>query len=360
MSDPVASADDPADAGFRWPAEWEPHAATWLSWPHNEDTWPGRLPAVERVFARIVAALCPHEDVCINVAGDGMEDRVRSLLAREGVDPDRAVQFVSIVTDDAWIRDHGPIFVVGEGRPGERERALIDFRFNAWGGKYPPWDRDDAVARAIAQHLELPRVDANWVLEGGSIDGNGAGCALATESCLLNPNRNPRPDRSGAQAHEVEEKLAQTLGCDRVLWLADGIAGDDTDGHIDDIARFVAQDRIVVALEDDPHDGNYRLLQENWERLRKLRDHRGQPFDLVPLPMPPAIVSDGQRCPASYANFYLANAVALVPVFDVPTDTRALEILADQLPGREIVGIASRDLVVGLGAVHCLTLQEPL
>jgi agmatine deiminase len=351
----------PAQAGFRWPAEWEPHAATWLSWPHNDETWPGRLPAVERAFAQIVVALCPSENVCINVLDAAMEDRVRKLLVEVGIDPDLRVRFFPIATDDAWIRDHGPVFVVAEGVPGERERALIDFRFNAWGEKYPPWDRDDAVPAAMAKQLGLRKFDArHWVLEAGSIDGNGSGCVLATESCLLNPNRNRGADGAAPEREEVEAQLASSLACEQVLWLGDGIAGDDTDGHIDDIARFIAPDRIAVALEEDPHDDNYAPLRENWQRLRVLRNDRGQPFDLVPLPMPPPIVIDGQRCPASYANFYLANETALVPVFDVPSDTRALAILADCLPGRDVVGISSRDLVVGLGAVHCLTQQEPL
>jgi agmatine deiminase len=354
---PIAAG--PAAAGFRWPAEWEPHAATWLSWPHNLDTWPGRLEQAERAFVEIVAALSPHEEVRINVVGDRMEDRVRARLAARGVEVDRAVRFFQIPTDDAWVRDHGPIFVVGEGPPGEREVALHDFGFNAWGGKYPPWDRDNAVPAKIAELAKLQRFESSWVLEGGSIDGNGDGCILTTESCLLNPNRNRGADGRAVTREDVEQVLADTLGATDVVWLAEGIAGDDTDGHIDDIARFVALDRVVAAVEDDASDTNHHPLQKNFECLQAFRGAQGQAFDVVALPMPPALVLDGQRCPASYANFYLANNVALVPTFDVPSDTRAIDVLRDCLPGREVIAIDSRDLVLGLGAIHCLTQQLP-
>lgn len=349
----------PARAGFRWPAEWEPHAATWLSWPHNPETWPGRLAAAEQAFAAIVAALSPHEEVRINVCSEEMEDHVRGLLVRRGVEVDRCVRFFPIPTDDAWVRDHGPIFLVGKGEAGNRDVALADFGFNAWGGKYPPWNRDDAVPQQIAEQLGIECFDIDWILEGGSIDGNGAGCILTTESCLLNPNRNRGKKGATVTRGEVEAVLADTLACDEVVWLGAGVDGDDTDGHIDDIARFVAPDRVVAVLEEDTGDVNYLPLRQNWERLEAFRSARGTRFDVIALPMPPPLVLDGQRCPASYANFYLANNTALVPTFDAPSDSRAIEILADCLPGRDVVPIDSRDLVFGLGAVHCLTQQVP-
>ncbi|MCP4039734.1 MAG: agmatine deiminase family protein [bacterium] len=348
-----------SDDKLRWPAEWEPHAATWFSWPHNRDTWPGCLDAVERSFARMVEALVAHERVCINVVDEAMQARVRVRLGEHGVDPDRGIRFFEIPTDDAWVRDYGPLFVTGPGPGGGRKCVLLDFVFNAWGGKYPPWSRDSAVPEAIAKQLDLPRIALDWVLEGGSIDGNGAGSILTTESCLLDPNRNPDPQGQAPSRRAVENRLSEALGCEQWVWLEGGIAGDDTDGHVDDVARFISRDCIVAVREDDTHDANARILASNWDRLRAARDLRGRPFELVSLPMPPPIEIGGARCPASYANFYLANEVALIPVFDVPTDTRALSILADCLEGREVVPIPARDLIIGLGAVHCLTQQEP-
>jgi len=258
------------------------------------------------------------------------------------------------------VRDHGPIFLV-RGQEPARELAVADFAFDAWGGKYPPWDLDDAVPRRIAAALGVPHFEADFVLEGGSIEGDGEGTILTTESCLLNPNRGSRPgagvaSRSRAQ---VEGWLADWLGAREVLWLADGIEGDDTDGHVDDLSRFVAPGVVVTALEAAVDDSNHSVLRENRERLRTMRTARGRRLDVVQLPMPPPIAVAGTRLPASYANFYLANGVALVPVFDAPSDARALAILRECLPDREVVAIPARDLVVGLGGVHCLTQQQP-
>jgi agmatine deiminase len=356
---PSRGTSSPADEGFRWPAEWEPHEATWLSWPHNPETWPGRLAAAERAFVAMAAALWEHERLCINVADPAMEERVRSKLREGGLDPDRGISFFHIPTDDAWIRDHGPIFLIrGESDPDEAcERAVLDFGFNAWGGKYPPWDRDNAVPRGVAEALGVRRFEPGFVLEGGSVDGNGRGSVLTTACCLLNPNRAVGGEPRSRE--QMEELLAAYLGARQVIWLGDGIAGDDTDGHIDDVARFVSPDRIVTAIEEDPSDVNYGALRENRRLLSGMRGPDGKPFDVVELPMPPARTFAGQRFPASYANFYLANGVALVPVFSAATDRCALAILAECLPGREIVGIPCEDLVIGLGAVHCLTQQLP-
>ncbi|MBW2275428.1 MAG: agmatine deiminase family protein [Deltaproteobacteria bacterium] len=349
----------PVDQGFRWPAEWEPHEATWLSWPHNPETWPGRLAAVEGAFVAMVAALVTRERVCINVAGSAMEERVRGQLREGGLDPDRGIDFFHIPTDDAWIRDHGPIFLTrsGSGVDAARERAVLDFGFDAWGGKYPPWDRDNAVPQGVAEALGVRRFVPSFVLEGGSVEGNGRGSVLTTTSCLLHPNRGvggvPRT------REQMERLLATWLGVRQVLWLGDGIAGDDTDGHIDDVTRFVAPDCLVTAVEEDAADVNHAALRENRRRLAGMRSIDGKPFDVVELPMPPARTFAGHRCPASYANFYLANGVALVPTFAAATDRCALAVLAECLPGREIVGIPCEDLVIGLGALHCLTQQLP-
>jgi agmatine deiminase len=297
---------------------------------------------------------------------------VRRRLEAGGVATGR-VGFFAFPTDDAWVRDHGPVFLVrdspirdperrdperrdpeGRDREGQRERALVDFGFDAWGGKYPPWDRDDAIPRQVAEALALPRFAADFVLEGGSVDGDGAGTVLTTESCLLHPNRG-----AGRTRETMEQRLHEYLGAEQVLWLGDGIAGDDTDGHVDDVTRFVAPGTVVTALESDASDPNHAPLAENLRRLRRLRDARGKPLAVATLPMPPPLYSGGERLPASYANFYLANRVALIPVFGAPADERALAVLAEILPGREIVPIAARDLVHGLGAVHCLTQQEP-
>jgi agmatine deiminase len=350
----VSAAAPPANLGYRWPAEWEPHAATWLAWPHNVETWPGRLPRAVEAFAAIVAALHAHETVELLVADAAMEESARRCLAEGGVDTDRGVRFRHVPTNDAWIRDYGPIFLVRDGGPRAERRALVDFGFDAWGGKYSPWDLDDAVPSRMSKRLGLRRFEAGFVLEGGSIDGNGRGTILTTESCLLNGNRGEGRDRE-----TMERRLCAWLGATHVLWLADGIAGDDTDGHVDDVARFVDPSTVVAAVEEDAADPNFAPLAENLRRLRGMRDQDGKPITLVPLPMPPALEIDGLRCPASYANFYLGNGVALVPTFDADEDARALAILRELLPGREIIGVPCAELVRGLGSVHCLSQQEP-
>jgi agmatine deiminase len=281
-----------------------------------------------------------------------MEEGARAAISRAGWDPDRGVRFHHYPTTDAWCRDHGPIFVVRD-RP-VRERALLDFRFDNWGRKYPGFELDDAVPRHVEKILGLPRFPCDVVLEGGAIDGDGRGTVLTTESCLLNPNRGP-----GRTRERMERLLADQLGARSVLWLGEGIEGDDTDGHVDDVARFVAPGVVVAAVADDASDPNHAPLAENLRRLRAMRDAAGAPLRVVELPMPARLVRDGLRSPASHANFYLANGVALVPTFGGASDARALAILGELLPGREMVGIPSGELVSGFGAVHCVTQQEP-
>lgn len=349
----------PREDGLRWPAEWEPHRATWLAWPHNPDTWPGRLEEAEIAFVEMVRALEANEQVCVLVGSEAEEARVRSRLTKSGVGS--GVAFHRVPNDDAWIRDTGPIFLEG---PGAR-LAAVDFGFDSWGRKYPPWDRDAAVATAVSAARGVPRYQAGFVLEGGSVDGNGEGTVLTTTSCLLNPNRRSgEPKRGpdgvpGRRREEMEARLREWLCAEEVLWLGEGIEGDDTDGHIDGVARFVGPTTVVVAEEADASDPNHAVLAENLRRLRSMNDARGRRLSVVSLPMPPPVWEDGVRCPASYANFYLANGCVLVPVFDTLSDERALRILAELLPGREAVPIPARALVVGLGAVHCLTQQEP-
>jgi agmatine deiminase len=340
----------PAALGYRWPAEWEPHRATWLSWPHNRETWPDCLDAAVASFVALVRVLAPHEAVEIGVGDAPLEESARTALRQGGVDPDAGVRFHRYPTNDAWARDHGPIFVVR----ADGARAICDFRFDNWGRKYPGFEPDDAVPGHVARILGLPRFACDAVLEGGAIDGDGRGTVLTTESCLLDPKRG-----RGRTRERMERVLADHLGARRVLWLAQGIEGDDTDGHVDDVARFVAPGVVVAAVCRDASDPNHAPLAENHRRLARMTDARGAALSVVELPMPPRLERGGQRSPASYANFYLANGVALVPVFGAPTDARALAVLRELLPGRDVVGIPCAELVSGFGALHCVTQQEP-
>lgn len=349
----VRSSETPRVLGYRMPAEWEPHEATWLSWPHKEESWPGAFAPVPRVFVEIARELSRSELVRINVASEEMAGSVRQLLSTAGVDLN-AIRFHLNPTNDAWARDHGPMYVVRGAGPS-RERAIIDWGYNAWGNKYPPYDLDDVVptriARESGERLFIPGI----VMEGGSIDLNGLGTLLTTESCLLNPNRNPHLTRD-----EIESYLREYLNVNNILWLGDGIEGDDTDGHIDDLTRFVSARALVTVIEEDPEDNNYHPLRENRARLKEMRDQDGNPFEIVELPMPGARYIDEQRLPQSYANFYIANRSVLVPTFRDANDALALQILSGVFSDRRVVGIDCYDLVWGLGTIHCVTQQQPL
>jgi agmatine deiminase len=350
MSNPVTK-PWPAATGYRMPAEWQPHQATWLSWPHNPETWPGCVPEVERVMAQAVSALATGETVHINVRDAGHARHVEGLLA--GKVPQGRVVLHLFPTNDAWCRDHGAIFVTRPPAAGEPLLAL-DFQYNAWGGKYPPFDLDNAIPGRMASFLGVPSLAIDMVLEGGSVEVNGAGTVLTTEQCLLNENRNPHLTRA-----EIEERLRGYLGVEQVVWLGDGIVGDDTDGHIDDLTRFVAEDTVVTVVESDPADANYAALRDNRERLASVQLPDGRALKVIELPMPAPVVRDGVRLPASYANFYVGNRTVLLPTFDCPADEEAAAILARCFPGRRIVGLDCRPVVVGLGTFHCLTQQVP-
>ncbi len=351
----------PHTLGFRMPAEWEPHAATWLAWPHEPSDWPGKFEAISWVFAEIAKNLQQGERIRVIASGKGQEKSAKSVLARSGVDL-KQVDFLHLTTDRSWTRDFLPLGVV-KGRGAKRERALVKWKFNGWA-RYPNHAQDEQAGLAVALHLGSPlalpearmgRKRARVVLEGGAIDVDGEGSLLCTEECLLDGRqaRNRALGKAG-----MEDVLLDHLGAERVLWLERGISGDDTAGHIDDFARFVAPGVVVLAEEKNRADPNYGVLRDAAQRLRGARDARGRKLEVIRLPMPTPLVFDGQRLPASYANFYIGNAAVLVPTFNDVMDRNALGILSELFPGRRVVGIHSTDFVLGLGTVHCSTQQE--
>ena len=345
----------PAELGFRMPAEWEPHEATWIAWPHNRTDWPGKFAPIPWAYCEIVRRLAPVERVRILVNDQQAEQRARRYLERAHVSL-AGVEFFRCPTNRGWTRDFCPVFL----KNACGEAAAVKWRFNGWS-KYEDWRLDDAAGEFVARRLKRPlwRPAAGGrrlVLEGGAIEVNGRGALLATEECLLGPvqARNPWLSR-----RQLEHALCQYFGVSKILWLARGIAGDDTHGHVDDIARFVAPATVVAAVERDRSDANYEPLRENLRRLRQMQDERGRKLRVVPLPMPAPVYFNGQRLPASYANFYIANGLVLVPTFNDPNDRVALHTLARLFPDRRVVGIYSGDLVLGLGTLHCLTMQQP-
>jgi len=338
----------PGRLGFSMPAEWEPHDAVWLAWPHDPETFPD-LAGTESAYLEMIRALTPSERVNLLVRDREMEARIGGILRRAGVDTGH-VDLIPFDYADVWIRDSGPTFVVNRR---DRKPGMVAWDFNAWGGKYPSMIRDTRIPSCLNGRLGLPFFRPGIVLEGGSIDVNGKGTVLTTSQCLLNPNRNP-----GLSSGEIESYLREYLGISTVIWLKGGIAGDDTDGHVDDVARFVNPATVVYGVEEDPGDDNFPVLRENERILRDARDQDGRPLTLVPLPVP-HLTGAGGRLPASYLNFYIANRAVLVPVFSDQNDGKALGILRDLFPGRKIVGIDCRDLVEGMGAIHCITQQQP-
>jgi agmatine deiminase len=342
-------------AGLRMPAEWETHAATWLAWPHETSDWPGKFAPIPWVYGEIVRHLSRVEKVKILIAGKDAEQKARKVLQKAGAEL-AAVTFFHLPTDRSWTRDYCPIFVHGvKGEP-----TMLNWRFNGWA-KYSNAERDDAVSEKLAPKLKFPLITPEWngqrvVLEGGSIDVNGAGAILTTEECLLSSVQARNPELTRA---DMEAIFRQYLGARHTLWLKTGIAGDDTHGHVDDLARFTDPHTIVIACEENRDDANYEPLKENLSLLRKMRDQDGAPFRVEKLPMPEPVCFDGQRLPASYANFYIANGLVLAPTFNDAKDRIALNKLAQLFPDRKVVGIAATDLVLGLGTLHCMTQQEP-
>jgi agmatine deiminase len=346
----------PADRGWRMPAEWEPHAATWIGWPHNKTDWPGKFSAIPWVYSEIVRKIAPGETVRAFVESRAHEAQAKRILARAGVDLAR-VEFLKLATNRGWTRDSGPAFVEKSGTVG-----IARFRFNGWA-RYPDFARDDRMPDFAARRGKFPvflgRAGGRAaVLEGGAIDVNGRGALITTEECLLDPDvqvRNPGLDRAG-----YESLFREFLGAGRVLWLGRGIAGDDTHGHVDDLCRFVSATTAVLCRETNSKDANYTALEENRERLQDARLADGSRLEVVALPMPSPLLFEGRRLPASYANFYIANAAVLVPTFNDAKDREALGILGELFDDRPVVGIHAVDLVWGLGTIHCLTRQEPV
>ncbi len=351
----------PRQLGYRMPAEWEPHEATWLAWPHNPEDWPGKFQSIPWLYVEIVRLLAERERVHLIVEDSAMQTRVKSMFERAGVNLD-GVSFHPWLTDRGWMRDSGPIFV----RDAAGKVAMTHWRFNGWA-KYDDWHLDERIPGRITKLLGItawqPEVRLaegkarRVVLEGGSIDVNGAGAMLTTEECLLSDVQQRNP---GVGREQLEQAFSDYLGIDQVIWLGRGIAGDDTHGHVDDIARFAGPETVIAAVERDTSDPNHEPLAENLRTLKTARTTAGKKFNVVELPMPRPIVFRNQRVPASYANFYIANGVVLVPTFHDPNDRVALNILAQVFPDRDVIGVHSVDLIWGLGALHCMTQQQPL
>jgi agmatine deiminase len=364
---PLSTTDKPTN--YRMPAEWAPHSATWIGWPHNAEDWPGKFQPVPWVYAEIVRHLSQVEDVHILVNDEHAEKRVRRILLRAGANLAR-LHFHQWATDRVWLRDSGPIFV----KNPQGDLAVTNWKFNAWA-KYKNYHRDDRIPDRVAQLYDIPQFkpevppvpfDPNGkphrlVLEGGSIDTNGAGLLLTTEECLLSEiqQRNPGLGTEPETRAKLEQAFRDYLGIEKVLWLHKGCAGDDTHGHIDDITRFVGENKILTCVEPNTHDENHLPLAENLDRLRTFCNLEGKPFEIVELPMPAPVTFESQRLPASYANFYIANGLVLVPTFNDPNDRHALNTIANCFPDRQIIGIHAVDLVWGLGTLHCLSQQEP-
>lgn len=341
----------PKDLGYYFPAEFAPHAATWLSWPHKEASWPGKIDTIYPSYAKFIKELTKGEKVNINVANEAMKTFAIGHLQREGVDLSK-VEFFFHPTNDAWCRDHGPAFLINPAL--DIKKVIVDWGYNAWGNKYPPYDLDDVIPTLIGKHFNIPVYNPGIVMEGGSVEFNGKGTVMTSTACLLNPNRNPHLNQT-----QIEKYLCEYYGMEQVLWVDEGIVGDDTDGHIDDTVRFVNEDTVITVIEENKQDENYALLQHNLRQLKEMRLLNGKQLNIIELPMPPELIYEDQRLPCSYANFYIANKSVIVPTFRSSMDDKALRIIQDAFPGREVVGIDSTDIIWGLGSFHCLSQQEP-
>ena len=341
----------PKELGYNFPAEFTPHRATWLSWPHKEASWPGKIHAIYPNYCEFIKELTAGEIVCINVNDEVMQYFAIKYLQESGVDLYK-VEFFLHPTNDAWCRDHGPAFLINP--QADKPKIVVDWNYNAWGNKYPPFDLDDIIPTLIAKHYNIPVYYPGIVMEGGSIEVNGKGTLLTSKSCLLNPNRN-----ASLNQEQIEEYLRNYYGVEQILWVEEGIEGDDTDGHIDDTVRFVNEDTVLTVVEHDKKDPNYKILQQNLRQLRQMRILGGRQLNIAELPMPKPVIYEDQRLPASYANFYIANQSVIVPTFRCDNDDRALQIIQQCFPERKVTGIDSTDLIWGLGSFHCLSQQEP-
>lgn len=342
----------PRELGYYFPAEFAPHAATWLSWPHKEASWPGKINSIYPSYVKFIKELIKGEHVKINVVDAAMQQQATDWMTRFDVDLAK-VDFFIHPTNDAWCRDHGPAFLINPS--AQPQKVIVDWGYNAWGNKYPPYDLDDVIPTRIAEHYGLPVWHPGIVMEGGSVEFNGKGTLLTSTACLLNPNRNPHLNQE-----QIENYLRDYYGVEQILWVDEGIVGDDTDGHIDDTVRFVNADTVLATVESDRTDENYALLQQNLQQLKAMRLIDGKSLNIIELPMPSPLSYEGQRLPCSYANFYIANHAVIVPVFNCKQDETALRIIEQCFPGRQVVGIDSVDIIWGLGSFHCLSQQEPL
>lgn len=341
----------PKDLGYYFPAEFAPHTATWLSWPHKEASWPGKINTIYPYYCRFIKELAKGEKVRINVNDETMKDFAKACLAKEQVSSDR-IEFFVHPSNDAWCRDHGPAFLVNP--KAEEKKVIVDWNYNAWGNKYPPFDLDDVIPTLIGTHFGLRVFHPSIIMEGGSVDFNGAGTLITSTACLLNPNRNPQLNQQ-----QIEDYLENFYGVEQILWVDEGIIGDDTDGHIDDTVRFVDETTVITVVEENKSDENYPLLQHNLAQLKKMRLLNGKQLNIVELPMPSEVIWEDQRLPASYANFYIANRAVIVPTYRCANDDRALQTIQSCFPDRDVVGIDSTEIIWGLGSFHCLSQQEP-
>ena len=328
------------------------HEATWLSWPHKEASWPGKIDAIYPNYSLFVKYLAQSEKVRINVVDAAMQSSATAHLVKAGVNMDQ-VSFYLHPTNDAWCRDHGPAFLINPA--ADQKKVIVDWNYNAWGNKYPPYDLDDVIPTLIGKHFDIPVYHPGIIMEGGSVEFNGSGTILTSTSCLLNPNRNSHLNRD-----QIENYLFDYYGANQVLWVEEGIVGDDTDGHIDDTIRFVNEDTVLTVVESNKQDENYTILQDNLAQLKKMRLLNGKQLNIVELPMPDSVIYEDQRLPASYANYYISNKYVIVPTFRSAMDDKALTIIAEAYSNREVVGIDSTDIIWGLGSFHCLSQQEPL
>jgi len=341
----------PKESGYYFPAEFAKHEATWLSWPHKEASWPGKIESIYPNYSLFVKYLTAGELVRINVVDEAMKTAATQHLLKAGVDLTK-VQFFLHPTNDAWCRDHGPAFLINPA--ADVKKVIVDWNYNAWGNKYPPYDLDDVIPTLIGKQFDIPVYHPGIVMEGGSVEFNGKGTILTSTACLLNKNRNPHLHQG-----QIEEYLCNYYGAEQVLWVKEGIVGDDTDGHIDDTVRFVNEDTVITVVEDNVNDENHDLLQTNLKQLQQMRLLNGKQLNIVELPMPDEVIYEDQRLPASYANFYISNQHVIVPVFNCNKDDKALQIIAGCFKDREVVGIDSTDIIWGLGSFHCLSQQEP-